>query len=105
MNPERRDTPESPNFRVDRATPELNLLLADNEGALVRLLGLIERRGFRLGTVSTHPTPRGTRLSLTLASDDRPADVLLRQVSRLHDVLDAALDFHRRPHTTTRAVR
>jgi acetolactate synthase regulatory subunit len=77
--------------------PELHLLLADREGALVRLLGLVERRGFRLGAIRTCATPRGTRLSLTLASDDRAADVLLRQVARLHDVLEAALDVRRQP--------
>lgn len=78
--------------------PELNLLLADREGAVVRILGLVERRGFRLGAISTRPTPQGTRLSLTLASDDRAADVLLRQVARLQDVLEAALDVQRQPH-------
>lgn len=77
------------------AVPELNLLLVDREGALVRLLGLVERRGFRLGAISTRATPQGTRLSLRLASDDRSAEVLLRQVARLHDVLEAALDVQR----------
>ena len=80
-----------------RSMPELHLLLADREGALVRLLGLVERRGFRLGALRTCATKHGTRLSLTLASDDRAADVLLRQVARLHDVLDAALDVRRQP--------
>ena len=79
----------------NRPMPELHLLLADREGALVRLLGLVERRGFRLGAVTSCATAHGTRLSLTLASDDRAADVLLRQVARLHDVLDAALDVRR----------
>ncbi len=86
------------------AKPELTLLLADSEGALVRILGLIERRGFRLGTVSSELTPHGTRLSLTLASHDRPADVLLRQVARLHDVLEAALDIRRQPQPVSRVA-
>jgi acetolactate synthase regulatory subunit len=80
--------------------PELNLLLANREGAVVRILGLVERRGFRFGAISMHPTPQGTRLSLTLASDDRPAEVLLRQVARLQDVLEAALEVERRPHAS-----
>ncbi len=84
------------------AMPELNLLLANSEGALVRILGLIERRGFRFGAMSTRPTPQGTHLSLTLACEDRPADVLLRQVMRLEDVLEAALEVRRRPFVVTR---
>ena len=87
------------------AMPELSLLLVNSEGALVRLLGLVERRGFRLGAISTRPTPQGTHLSLTLASDDRPADVLLRQVMRLQDVLEAALHVHPRPHAVTRELQ
>jgi acetolactate synthase II small subunit len=74
---------------------ELNLLLANAEGALVRVLGLIERRGFRLGTMSTRPTPHGLQLTLSIAGDSRPADILLRQIRRLHDVLEAALDVAR----------
>ena len=74
---------------------ELSLLLSNAEGALVRTLGLIERRGFRLGSMATRPTPHGLALTLSLASDGRPADVLLRQIRRLHDVLEAALDVAR----------
>ncbi len=74
---------------------ELTLLLANAEGSLVRVLGLIERRGFRLAHMSTRPTPHGLQLSLTLPGDARPADVLLRQIRRLHDVLEAALDVAR----------
>ncbi len=105
MNPDRPDTPDREASGARAAPPEptasaLNLLLADREGALVRILGLVERRGFRFSAISTHPTPQGVKLSLALDSD-RPADVLLRQVARCQDVLEAALDVHRRP----RAVR
>ena len=74
---------------------ELTLLLANAEGALVRVLGLIERRGFVLGAMSTRATPRGLQLTLALPADSRPVDVLLRQVQRLHDVLEAAFDLPR----------
>jgi acetolactate synthase II small subunit len=74
---------------------ELSVLLANAEGALVRVLGLIERRGFRLGAMQTRSTPHGLQLQLSIAADARPADVLLRQIRRLHDVLDAALDVAR----------
>ena len=71
---------------------ELTLLLADVEGALLRVLGLIERRGFALGALQARPTPHGMQLVMALPGDGRPADVLLRQVRRLHDVLEASLD-------------
>ena len=74
---------------------ELTLLLANAEGAVVRVLGLIERRGFRLGSMQTRATPHGLQLTMTLPGDGRPADVLLRQIRRLHDVLEAALDVAR----------
>jgi len=74
---------------------ELSLLIANAEGALVRVLGLIERRGFPLGTMQTRMTPQGLRLTLTLADNGRPADVLLRQVRRLCDVREASLDVAR----------
>ena len=74
---------------------ELTLLLANAEGALVRTLGLIERRGFRLGAMATRATPHGLQLTVAIADDARPADVLLRQIRRLHDVLEAALDVAR----------
>ena len=74
---------------------ELTLLLANAEGALVRVLGLIERRGFALGAMATRATPHGLQLTLTLPAQARPADVLLRQIRRLHDVLEAALDVAR----------
>ena len=74
---------------------ELSLTLAPAEGALVRVLGLIERRGFRLGAMRSQPSPRGLDVFLQLPSDGRPGDVLLRQVQRLHDVREATLDIAR----------
>ena len=74
---------------------ELSLTLAPAEGALVRVLGLIERRGFRLGAMRSQPSPRGLDVVLQLPADGRPGDVLLRQVRRLHDVREATLDIAR----------
>ena len=104
VTPLNRPAPAPATASAGTAKPELTLLLSDSEGALVRILGLIERRGFRLGAVRSEPTPGGMRLSLTLASYDRPADVLLRQVARLHDVLDAVLDIRRQPHPVSRVA-
>lgn len=72
---------------------ELTLTLAPVEGALLRLLGLVERRGFPLGAIQSRTTPDGLDVRLTLAAVDRPGDVLLRQVLRLHDVRQARMHF------------
>ena len=81
---------------------ELTLTLAPAEGALLRLLGLVERRGFPLGAIQTRPSPAGLDVRLTLPVDGRPGDVLLRQVQRLHDVREARIDFIQpRPAATT----
>lgn len=82
---------------------ELTLTLAPAEGALVRLLGLIERRGFPLGAIQTRTVAAGLDVRLTLPQDGRPADVLLRQVQRLYDVRDARMNFVQ--HTTVAKAR
>lgn len=74
---------------------ELNLLIANAEGALVRLLGTIERRGFRIDGVHTDVSAQGTRVRVALATTARPADVLVRQLQRLIDVREASLDIVR----------
>lgn len=74
---------------------EFQLLLSPAEGALVRVLGTIERRGFMLRSVESRPAPRGVNLSFTLAASNRSPEVLLRQIQRLHDVLDARFELAR----------
>ncbi len=74
---------------------ELNLVIANTEGALVRLLGSIERRGFRLLGIHSEPHPQGLQLRLQLPADSRPAEILVRQLKRLVDVREAAMDIAR----------
>jgi acetolactate synthase II small subunit len=74
---------------------ELNLVITNAEGALVRLLGTIERRGFRIDGVHSEPHPEGTRLRVALGTTARPADVLVRQLQRLVDVREVCLDIVR----------
>lgn len=74
---------------------ELTLLLANNEGALLRTLGLIERRGFRLGAMTVRPSVYGLHLNLNLAAEGRAPDVLLRQLRRLGDVREVSMDVAR----------
>jgi len=72
-------------------TIEVSLTLA--EGAIVRTLGLIERRGFVVHAVETATEPQGGALVLRVevGSRGRPFDVLLRQITRLFDVRHAFL--------------
>jgi acetolactate synthase II small subunit len=88
-----------------QAMCELNLLVASTEGALLRVLGTIERRGFTFAALSTQATAQGMRLSLTLSSDGRAAEVLLRQLRRLVDVREAALELPRPSFELPRAAQ
>ena len=74
---------------------ELSLLLTNAEGALVRTLGLIERRGFRLGAMTVRPSVYGLQITLNVSADGRPPDVLLRQIRRLGDVREVSMDVAR----------
>jgi acetolactate synthase-1/3 small subunit/acetolactate synthase II small subunit len=71
----------------------IEVSLTHAEGAIVRTLGLIERRGFVVHAVETTPEPHGGALVLRVevASRGRPFDVLLRQITRLFDVRHAFL--------------
>lgn len=67
----------------------LNIRLADSEGALVRLLGLVERRGFTVSTMEKSAAANGeSTVTLGLAARDgvRSMDILVRQIDRLLDV-------------------
>jgi acetolactate synthase regulatory subunit len=69
----------------------MELSLARAEGAIVRTLGLIERRGFTVTAITTCNEVNSETLVLRLeiASEGRPFDVLIRQILRLFDVHSA----------------
>lgn len=71
----------------------IELRLARAEGALVRTLGLIERRGFMVTAITMRGEAGAESLlvRLEVSSQDRPFDVLLRQMLRLIDVRAALL--------------
>jgi acetolactate synthase II small subunit len=60
------------------------------EGALVRILGLVERRGFvlRRSVMAELPCGRRATLALTVEPRDpgRSIEILARQLARLHGV-------------------
>ena len=65
----------------------LQIQLKSNEGALLRTLGMIERRGFRIDSMSlSEPEGDGRALAVNVTSD-RAVELLQRQLDRLHDVL------------------
>ena len=66
----------------------LHVVMQAREGALVRLLGLVERRGFRLFSVSTAPTDDIFNITLEVVSE-RDVGTLCRQILRLAEVVSA----------------
>jgi len=63
--------------------------LADAEGALMRLIGTVERRGFTIATLEkSQPADGRSAITLGLTPRDgvRSMDVLIRQIGRLVDV-------------------
>ncbi|WP_453977017.1 ACT domain-containing protein [Brevundimonas sp. Marseille-Q4549] len=66
----------------------LDLTLRHAEGALIRVLGVAERRGFRPLSVNGATNAGGERWRLHLAVEgDRPAEALRVQLAKLYDCL------------------
>ena len=74
-------------------TTRLTLLLRPAEGALLRLLGTVQRRGFELAAIRTEAQPEAGlwRVELDLALGSRDIANLLRQIEKLYDV-DSLID-------------
>lgn len=64
----------------------LHIELSSVEGAVIRALGLIERRGFSLNTCIVGESDGNGRNMKVNVSSTRPGDLLKRQLERLHDV-------------------
>lgn len=68
-------------------TQNVDLELGRAPGALVRVLGLAERRGYPPVSVSADAIgPRAMRVRLTVESH-RPVDQLIHQLDKLYDVM------------------
>lgn len=66
----------------------LELTLRQAEGALVRVLGTTERRGFRPVTVDGEAQPDGDRWHLRMTVEGERSDAALQQqLAKLHDCL------------------
>ena len=70
----------------------LHIRLRDSEGAVIRALGLIERRGYSLRTCSVAEADDNGRAMEVGVTSSRPGDLLKRQLERLHDVLQVELE-------------
>ena len=65
--------------------------IAQTEGSLIRVLGVIERRGYKLQELSVLPAgPDTCQMSFCIEST-RDISVLVKQLERLYDVRDVFL--------------
>ena len=69
----------------------LEITLAATEGALIRVLGTVERRGYSLSSLHVEKDKSNMRVSMQIESD-RDANVLCRQLDRLFDVQNVVLE-------------
>jgi len=69
----------------------LTIQLSGSEGAVIRALGLIERRGFSLDKCSVGEIENSSRAMEVSVSSSRPGELLKRQLERLHDVFHVEL--------------
>jgi acetolactate synthase II small subunit len=62
------------------------------EGAMIRLLGLIERRGFSVTAMNAHADDAAQQVEITihLYSSGRSVDTLTKQIGKLYDVRSVA---------------
>jgi acetolactate synthase regulatory subunit len=63
------------------------------EGAVLRMLGLVERRGFRVRSIAMTEEGETGSLALDLQGDcpNRSLDVLALQLGRLHEVRNVSI--------------
>ena len=60
------------------------------EGALVRLLGLIERRGFAVTSMNAMTEEHHVEVTVSVHSAGRSVETLTRQIQKLYDVRSVA---------------
>jgi len=69
----------------------LQIRLSSSEGTVIRALGLIERRGYKLDKCTFSEADGSGRDMQVSVTSSRPGDLLKRQLERLHDVLSVEL--------------
>lgn len=91
--------------RDDDMKYQLQIQLRSAEGAVLRAIGLMERRGFRLESCILAEAQGDGQLMEVMVSSDRPIDLLQRQLERLHDVLWVEINVSASGWTTSAATR
>jgi acetolactate synthase II small subunit len=66
---------------------QLRIQLRSCEGAILRAIGMMERRGYRLENCTVHEAQGDGQAMEAEVSSERPVALLQRQLERLHDVL------------------
>lgn len=57
------------------------------EGAIIRIIGLVERRGFSIKSVNATPSACGQEMAMVIeVESERSTETLARQVEKLFDV-------------------
>ena len=69
----------------------LRIQLSSCEGAVIRALGLMERRGYSLARCFVDEAEGDGRFMEVTVTSTRPGDLLKRQLERLHDVYHVEL--------------
>lgn len=68
----------------------LRMNLHKVEGALIRLLGLIERRGFAVTSMNACTDEHQVEVTVDIFSTGRSVETLTRQIQKLYDVRSVA---------------
>jgi len=74
------------------------------EGAFLRILGLMERRGYHLQTCTLNRRPDGSCVVDVMVESNRQGDLLKRQLERLYDVRRVELKASRQAQGTVRRI-
>jgi acetolactate synthase regulatory subunit len=83
----------------------LHIQLSSCEGAVIRALGLMERRGFTIRECYVGEPDGTVRDVEVTVSSSRSGDLLKRQLERLHDVLFVELKPVMTTHPKTPGIR
>jgi len=71
-------------------TKKFSIDINANDGAVLRVIGLIERRGHRVKAMHCFmPTATSFKLEVEIEEGTERQDVLVHQIKRLPDVVDA----------------
>jgi acetolactate synthase regulatory subunit len=78
----------------------LTIEFGGEEGAFLRILGLMERRAYHLQSCALKRRPDDSCTVDVVVESDRAGDLLKRQLERLHNVNAVTLHVPAKPQTT-----